>query len=826
MAGAVTDGKALTAVVGAALAGALGAFAPTVYDAAAARRRAMDEAASAAALTDLDAGPATLLTARRAVVEFTGRAEELRALEGWCADQAAARMRLVTGPGGVGKTRLMLELSARMHDRGWGVAEVGERQEATALERYRQASDGRVLLVVDYAETRTGLDALLASVVADQGKGVRLLLLARSVGEWWDRLGAGEPPVRKAHTRATVERMELASEVQPGLSEAQVVAAAAADFARVRHLARVPDIALVRGRGPARILDLHAAALVGVLEAEQAPGTGTLHVDLAEVLADLLGHERRFWLRSAEAAGLCAGPGGLTSGMLAQLVAAASLLGARDRSEAVALLERVPEVPRSGQVADWLRSLYPPDTDGAGVGEWLGGLRPDRLAELHVSRELAGSDELAQRCLRDLNTAQARQALIVLGRASVDYGPAAELLRQIVPLVARVAAELEAPRETLAAISAAIPYPSLALAEAHAIIARKGLDTFPAGERSGDRASWLATVGILTAQLGHPADALPAEQEALAIRRELAERHPDRYRPDLARSLSNLGVRFWELGHPADALPPTQQAVTIYRELAERDPDRYRPDLAASLSNLGVRFWELGHPADALSPAHQAVTIYQELAERHPDRYRPDLAASLTNLGIWFSELGHPADALPLTQQAVTIYQELAERHPDHHRPDLARALSNLGMQFSELSRPADALPPTQQAITIRRELAERYPDRYRPDLARSLSHLGVRFMELGRLADALPPAQQAVTIYRELAERHPDRYRPDLAACLTNIGITLALLERLDEALPLVRQGMDLWQDLANRDAQRFETRYAASVDLLRALTGEADDS
>ncbi|GAA5068795.1 ABC-type hemin transport system substrate-binding protein [Thermocatellispora tengchongensis] len=46
-----------------------------------------------------------------------------------------------------------------------------------------------MLLVVDYAETRTGLAALLQQVAADTGRRVRVLLLARSAGEWWQRLG-------------------------------------------------------------------------------------------------------------------------------------------------------------------------------------------------------------------------------------------------------------------------------------------------------------------------------------------------------------------------------------------------------------------------------------------------------------------------------------------------------------------------------------------------------------------------------------------------------------------------------------------------------------
>jgi hypothetical protein len=41
--------------------------------------------------------------------------------------------------------------------------------------------------------------------------------------------------------------------------------------------------------------------------------------------------------------------------------------------------------------------------------------------------------------------------------------------------------------------------------------------------------------------------ALPVTQQAVAIRRELAEAYPDRYRPDLTRIRNNLciGSRNW-----------------------------------------------------------------------------------------------------------------------------------------------------------------------------------------------------------------------------------------------------------------------------------------
>jgi len=65
-------------------------------------------------------GPAGLLDPRRGLVEFTGRERELDGLLGWCQDGRPRGVRLVTGPGGVGKTRLSVEVCARLEPAGSG----------------------------------------------------------------------------------------------------------------------------------------------------------------------------------------------------------------------------------------------------------------------------------------------------------------------------------------------------------------------------------------------------------------------------------------------------------------------------------------------------------------------------------------------------------------------------------------------------------------------------------------------------------------------------------------------------------------------------------
>jgi hypothetical protein len=205
----------------------------------------------------------------------------------------------------------------------------------------------------------------------------------------------------------------------------------------------------------ARILDLHAAALLAVLRAERDTSGAYVPVGTPEVIAQLLGHEQRYWIRSAEVAEMMAGPDAPTIQVLCRIVAAGSLLGAGSEARAVALLRRVPGSPATVKVAAWLHDLYPPDTEG----DWLGSLRPDRLAEYFVVHELGESPELAAACLADLDDRQVERALTVLGHAAQEAPAAQDFLARIVPALDRVASDPAVSSDRLERIAGAIPGP-------------------------------------------------------------------------------------------------------------------------------------------------------------------------------------------------------------------------------------------------------------------------------------------------------------------------------------------------------------------------------
>lgn len=312
------------AAAGAVVGAVAGAFAPSVYDGIRESGKRHGDLRSSFEKTPPQSW-ARLLDPRRELVEFFGRESELADLTAWCEDERAGRLRLVTGPGGVGKTRLSVELAERMKKARWRSERIADGQEGMAIPALRATTSSRALLVVDYSETRVWLRQMLSALASEQGVGVRVLLLARSTGDWWDQLGAAEPAVWDLVQAAKQSELALSAVVDADLTDAEAIAAAVTSFARELGLAeRAVEIYGDSGSGQRRVLDLHAAALVAVL---QEAGPGLVRVDLRTVLGELLRHEQHFWYESARSFGLSEGQAGITALAQRQIIAAACLLG-------------------------------------------------------------------------------------------------------------------------------------------------------------------------------------------------------------------------------------------------------------------------------------------------------------------------------------------------------------------------------------------------------------------------------------------------------------------------------------------------------------------
>ncbi|WP_339131866.1 tetratricopeptide repeat protein [Streptomyces sp. f51] len=787
--------------------------------------------------------PAALLRADAEAVAFQGRDAELSDLRDWCENKPDAfAIRVMTGPGGQGKTRLARRLVDTLGREGWATGHLrsdltddppldGTPPDFTTL-----ATSLSLLLVIDYAETRPRLLRRLITHLHRCRNRVRLLLLARSDGEWRTGSFQAVPSVRDLFEEAQVVPLgPLVPTSKIAQDRHNAFQRAVGDLARL--LPKVPTLpdhdwqSLATVLRPPNDLDhprydnvltLQMTALVTLLQhgprpADAPPG--------APPERTLLQHEERFWEASARTPAYKLD---LPAPTLRGAVATAVLCGANTRDEAMGVITALPGLADHQQAcaAAWLASLYP-----GGPDLYWGPLQPDRVAEYHASQAVEEHSIALPSLLAASSPNQQAQAVTVLTRAVIAHYNAERTTdsARVLHIVDTVLDTTPLAYEALQTATAALPYPSrlitpLAL-RLTGTLARTNQQLLQNNllDHEPELARSLSNFGIWLCEAGHRDQALTTTTKAAELYRRLAADNPATHEPDLARSLVNLSQILADAGRHDQALATVEEAVELHRRLAAGNPAAHEPGLAASLFNLGLRLTEAGRIREALNAVEEAVRLYRRLAAEDAVGHEPQLASSLVNLGNGLAEAGRLDEALPTTEEAVGIWRRLAADNPAAHEPGLAASLSDFGVRLLEAGRPTEAYLTTEIAVALYRQLTAHSPTRHEPGLAHSLVNLGNGLAEAGRLDEALPTTEEAVGIWRQLAADDPAANEPKLAISLSNLGNRLSEAGRHAEALTAEQEAVEISRRLAAGNSAAHEPGLAASLSNLGARLAEA---
>ncbi len=330
--------------------------------------------------------PGALLRADYGIVPFHGREKERSDLYAWCSEGPAVRVRLYTGPGGMGKTRLALEIAKLVRQEGWRAGFLEPDAVRSPEEAWNAISrrGGKVLAIVDYAETRRELVIpLLRRLYATDAGPIRLILLARAALDWWEQFkaegqGVGELLTGPATSRHSLPALAL---TVPERSESYRLAGQAFAQRLNRNAPTEPpegvETALFE-----RVLLLHMAALASI-EGVKVKGEDG-------VLDYVLQRETRYWKDRAIDRQIDAT---LVAGIGRAMAAITLGGGVRSEAEALEVLRQLQAFQgQSGDVllavARLLRECYPGD-------RWIEPILPDLLGEHLVQREMErGADEL------------------------------------------------------------------------------------------------------------------------------------------------------------------------------------------------------------------------------------------------------------------------------------------------------------------------------------------------------------------------------------------------------------------------------------------------
>lgn len=321
-------------------------------------------------------------------VPFFGRRAELDELKAWREDARPIALRVLVGPGGMGKTRLLLEACRVAQSDGWqaGFLHHGARSAPPSTWQQLLKESSPALVVVDYAESRREeITHLLAMVLVRSARGPssRVVLIARDVGDWWEALktardGVGDLVLGSA-TDSPIRLSALADSIE---ERQRAFEAACASFSA--RLARRGEPAPPDDLGSshyARALLINMLALASVEGVKVKGDRGLLDYVLAR--------ERRFWNDMALQAGLSAT---MLPGIAKALTVVTLLGGISTAEEALAIFERIDLLKGQARtellaISKLLHDAYPGD-------RWIEPLLPDLLGE-HLAGAEADSGLLA-----------------------------------------------------------------------------------------------------------------------------------------------------------------------------------------------------------------------------------------------------------------------------------------------------------------------------------------------------------------------------------------------------------------------------------------------
>jgi glycosyltransferase involved in cell wall biosynthesis len=553
-----------------------------------------------------------LLRAEKALLPFDeARQPDVDVLNNWLDDEKWPQsIRLITGPGGQGKTRLARELCQKRIESGWVAGFLDSSLDPNKMAVSWQtlhSLNKPLLIVIDYVETRQTafLSLLKASLQKPCTQPVRMLLLARDGGEWWDNLPSKDPQCEGLLSGyATSGPFQLPPLYTAEQDRKEAYKKAIQTFAKtldVKPPATVPDLL---GEHFKRPLYVQMAALSALYGENPTTAQGLTRA--------LLNHERRYW-----SGVLSQFNWSEPEGRAEQLLALATLAGGfTTNRDAWQFWGKAKYKDfNSGDFNSLFRelsTLYP----GA---QGIQALRPDLLGEALVAQALLRSDgdNLLDAVLtRSSNQTIRRNVLTVIARLSTQRLDLKEIL------VDALSRHFHYCYNDIVAVStettSLLP-----------LLADEAFERLTPGNKSQVAGLLAPLLSVESVQLAN-LSCLVSESQARKAYDKLNKKPGDKDRIyDFALAMSNYAAKLAQVGQHQQACAACLESLENYRKLTPRDVKNFEPNYGGSLNNYAAHLSDIGKNEEALEFAQQALEICKRLADKTPDRFADSLVNNI-----------------------------------------------------------------------------------------------------------------------------------------------------------------------------------------------------
>jgi Tetratricopeptide repeat len=563
---------------------------------------------------------------------------------------------------------------------------------------------------------------------------LRLLLLARSDGDWWRSLGS-RPAIQSILDNTAAQ--ELISIAPTKVEREEIFQEAVGTFASIFGVSasNAPTPPLDDPRF-GRALYLHMAAMAMVLRVSFTAST---------LMDAILLHEETFWRRSSDP--LAAD---IELRLARELVASATLLGGiPSRNHAHALTDRLLGRKRERAEEEVVALLHRVYSRSASPAH-LPAMEPDLLGEEMILRATkdAHAEWIDQAVPSELCTTESTTTVFtVLGRiaardnssrvhAWIDQLLRRDLSMYAVPalraakavtqqttasplgrILTRAVIERDDPPLARAIQEEQIPYPSISLSELGnwylTVLLQDSTKVGSGVDATRERATLLLQQGRTLDALGRHSEAVAADQESLRLFQALHQASPDAYFSAVCLSMSNLVATAGRAKDQALSLKTAEALVALY---LQRFGNSFHAEalvgFATALNNLANSLNETGDYSNALARAGDAATAWRLLVRDHPSvaEFRARFATTQFVISNSYWALGKVAEAATAAEESAVAFRSLYLSDKESYADRLGSTLISLGRAQRSQGLYHEAAGALKEAVIVYQSISPPIP--------------------------------------------------------------------------------------------------------------------
>jgi predicted ATPase/DNA-binding SARP family transcriptional activator len=292
----------------------------------------------------------------------------------------------------------------------------------------------------------------------------------------------------------------------------------------------------------------------------------------------------------------------------------------------------------------------------------------------------------------------------------------------------------------------------------------QALERSEAQGRTEARAKALRFAGALYFYLGDYAIASPYFEESLDIYRQFGDGN------GITFALNNLGNIAHVHGEFATARQHFEESLQLAREADDQ------LGISWALDGLGTAVRSQGDFASARAFMEESV----EISRQQGEKYR--LSGSLASLGTVFQELGDDQAARACFEESMQLFRERGDRH------GMAFTLTSLGIVMSDTGDYDASGALFEESLRLTQKLGDKL------GIARSLYGMGKLAFRRGDFAAAQMVLTRSLELFQEIGDRE------GIALTQDNLGRVACAQGRYAEARALHRASLPFFQDSKNR--------------------------